>query len=71
MDMKHCVASLSSWAIAGDVHVYRATALGVRATVAIERETHKWHLLEAAGRANEPLPPDHMTLIEQWVEALP
>lgn len=58
------------------MHAFRLTHQ--REVVARERllgaagrsaEPHKWLPLEA-GRANEPLLPDHIPLIEQWVEAL-
>lgn len=65
--MRHCVASLATMAVSGQLVFFRGTCAGQRVTVCLTR-TSTWHLHEAAGVANTPVRrPD---LIRQWLKRL-
>jgi len=70
LEMRHCVASGASLAVAGVMFFYRAEIDGARVTIAIVRSHGHWRLQEAAGFANRRLDDREMTTIERWMEAL-
>lgn len=70
-EMAHCVASLASEAIVGDVFLYRAVVANARVTLAIVGAAGRWSLREASGVANRRLSADEMAAIYRWLEVLP